>query len=134
MTTDTKVPTRQEMFDRAVRGLASQGWQQCVLEEDEFGGRNCVYSRDGKHCAWGWVDQAAWSHLDTPLNRLAEAGVGFAGKLSMSDRSWARALQNTHDNNEQPKQMLLAMYNFGQASGLSWPEDVPTELDATAGA
>ena len=49
------VPSHQEMFDRAVRGLASQGFQQ-ALE-----GNACVYDMpmsDGpiRHCAWGWVD------------------------------------------------------------------------------
>jgi hypothetical protein len=52
--------TKQEMFDKAWRGLSSQNWERCV---NEYG--KCVYSDGtGKHCAWGWVDPEADGHVD----------------------------------------------------------------------
>ncbi len=122
--------TRQEMFDKAVRGLRSQNWERSV-DKDGY----CVYDDgQGKHCAWGWVDESLWGsdspHTFAPkyrsvnVNGLCTQGVGVAGKLSSEELWFAQALQLCHDegrvNNEplEPRLRALALkYN------LVFPED-----------
>lgn len=93
------VPSRQEMFNRAWRGLKEQGFESCVNKSG-----HCVYRGAVKHdvqqrCAWGHVDPAGTEHGDGfgAVGDLAVNGFGLAGQLDDSDLAWARALQVCHD-------------------------------------
>lgn len=112
--------TRQEMFDRAVRGLRSQGYRQC---RSDVGG--CAYtSEDGtEHCAWGWVDTSLERHTNIYVSRLAEENVGVARQLqSDADIAWARALQECHDLASTPERMENKLRDFAACYSLTWPE------------
>jgi hypothetical protein len=88
------------MFDRAWRGLKSQGWAK---SQTIVGGiaTACVYlTKDGRRCAWGWVDPEGTSALpvdDLSVASLRDRGIGLAATLSLADVGFARRLQNAHD-------------------------------------
>lgn len=84
--------TNQEMFDKAVAGLASQGFAQCAT-----GDGTCVYDDGtGRRCAWGWVDPATKGH-DGIVRDLHLKGIGIAASLSEEQLTFASDLQGAHD-------------------------------------
>lgn len=82
--------TRQEMLDRAVRGLRSQGWRPAMAAGA------CRYlTPDGLRCAWGHVDpEGTAGSGTTPVRRLS---VGVAATLESADLVFAERLQLCHD-------------------------------------
>lgn len=84
--------TKQEMFDRAYRGLASQWWKRA------FGPSGCVYQTDdGRRCAWGWVDMSLDRSHRGGVERLRDRKVGLAGELPDDLFQFADELQVCHD-------------------------------------
>lgn len=45
--------TRQEMFDKSVAGLASQGFERSVSTDGEI--EACLYRSGARRCAYGWI-------------------------------------------------------------------------------
>lgn len=89
--------TKQEMFDRAWKGLKAQGWAKAYDVERGV----CTYlTEDGKRCAWGHVDpdgtkEQVGTVADLNLNR-----VGLAAYLYPEDvapNGFACQLQRCHD-------------------------------------
>lgn len=127
------VPSRQEMFNRAVIGIRSQGWERCMDDGQ------CVYANDkGQHCAWGWVDQSL-SDVRGSVGTLRSMGVGLAALLSLEDVDWANRLQDVHDRAAPSlaafqRSGLLSMEGrfreFGKENGLIWPEEQPVGVCA----
>lgn len=114
--------TIQEMFDKAVRGLAGQGWRRSA---DECG--ECVYhSPNGDRCAWGHVDPRGTEGRTGHVTTLAGKGVGLAAQLSIKELYFAEALQHAHDFGPVSK-MPLHFKRLGEYYGLTWPSDVPKE-------
>lgn len=109
--------TRQEMFDRAFRGLASQGWRRAVNEHGA-----CQYlTEDGRRCAWGWVDPDDTTNATGTVLTLRAAGCGLAAHLLPDDLRFARALQIAHD--QAPDDELEAsMRKFAEDWALTCPE------------
>jgi len=111
--------TRQEMFDRAVRGLRAQGWAQCM----QTAHAGCAYENDlGQRCAWGHVDTSL-SRIDPSVYTLYNRGQGVAGQLSLIDAGWAQQLQNVHDSYPLPEEMEAAYRIFADTHNLHFPED-----------
>lgn len=127
--------TRQEMFNRAVRGLASQGWRQSGYKVYPYDGARhrvtkCAYTANYNdsicHCAWGWVDpDIPFSHNYVALGVLHCEGIGVAGSLSLEDLEWASRLQACHDSQVCPENMRASFQEFALQCGLTWPADVP---------
>jgi hypothetical protein len=122
-------PSRQEMFDRAVHGLASQGWVPCTN-----GSGNCLYfdPPSGRRCAWGWVDTGLDGTIDTTVRDLSRHGVGVAAVLVEEDLEFAVALQGIHDGLRwntagAHRRLRYDMRLFGESHGLTWPIDVPID-------
>lgn len=119
--------TNQEMFDKAVRGLRSQGFTQCTLL-NENGMNRCMYAdNNGKHCAWGWVDEATW-HPDVNkpaviFSDLRRLGVGLAARLPEAQHSFARDLQSAHDGNNKSHGMEAALRELAVRYHLTFPEN-----------
>jgi hypothetical protein len=110
--------TKQEMFNRAVLGLASQGWKQCIVLGTTTAW-TCSYSDDkGKRCAWGWVDPTI-DFFEGDVRKLREECKGIAADLNDSDLEFALALQKVHDN--AVDSMDKAFCHFGKHWGLEWP-------------
>jgi hypothetical protein len=108
--------TKQEMFDRAWKGLKSQGFKRCMKPES---GRACVYA-DGKgnHCAWGWVDpEGTVDKNGVPFNggiaeirhRSGTLAAEMFGDEDMNNPSalyaFAEQLQRCHDLSKNEKDM-----------------------------
>lgn len=120
--------THQEMFDRAVRGLASQGWRRCVQRGsnglEDYYYNNCEYTLwppggGVMHCAWGWVDPAT-AGVGSVANSTVRSPV-YAELTSDGDREFALALQRTHDessnaNLRQDFRKLAADYGLSDAA------------------
>lgn len=114
--------TRQEMFDRAVRGLASQGWKACES------GSHCAYTNDqGHHCAWGWVDTSLAEKQRGSVVDLRKTKVGLAAGLSDKDLKFAQELQVAHDTAIGEVDMREKFATLSRRHGLVWPSDVPIE-------
>ena len=103
--------TRQEMFNRAYKGLASQNWEKC-LEINPVGRRPlCVYDDGaGKHCAWGWVDKSLGPEVRMTVEDLVVGKIGLAAELATDDVPFAKELQRAHDRYD-PKNVFVNMPN-----------------------
>lgn len=89
--------TKQEMFNRAYRGLASQGFERCTSGEGKHG---CLYVDDnGRHCAWGWVDTSLTKEVSGYIGSIG----GIAATLGQKNKYFAARLQQAHDNAVTPE-------------------------------
>lgn len=112
--------TKQEMFDRAYRGLAGQKWRQSIRP----GNDSCVYNGPNRtHCAFGWIDTKipALYNSDTSIQMLHDAGVGVAAKLDAELLGFAAELQNAHDGADVPRDMRSAFKAIASEHGLKIP-------------
>lgn len=116
--------TRQEMFEKAVRGLASQGWTRCMTPDNV----GCSYSNGSKHCAWGWVDTGLGDQLGT-VNSLRNREVpGLHMQLDKGQLKFAEILQDAHDGGFNPQGMLDSFISIHHQFNLNWPADVKMAL------
>lgn len=119
--------TRQEMFEKAVRGLSKQGWVQAK------DGKFCTYQdKAGRRCAWGHVDLSLNS-AHPPIGLLWEDRLGLFKDIKDSEESYkvyrfGKTMQHTHDESKSPEGMLRDFRNLAERCSLTWPEDVPKEL------
>lgn len=111
----------QEMFNKAVIGLRSQGFQRCST----YGGMGCAYSNeDGtQHCAWGWVDPSLGPEVESYIDGLAARHIGVASGLNRSELDFARKLQMAHDVGKTPDSMQQNLRNVALAWSLQFPEE-----------
>lgn len=110
--------SKQEMFDRAVRGLHSQNWEQC---RDQYG---CQYRRGDRHCAWGWVDPDQ-DNCHFGVSGLRSNRSGLAAQIAAEDQEFAEQLQHAHDTGANPQLMKQKFQALGERHFLTWPSDVP---------
>ena len=109
--------TKQEMFDRAVRGLRSQGYKASTK------GGICRYSNDdGCRCAWGWVDPSLTSAQLGTIHTLRKDKIGVAADLDSEGAMFAYQLQGAHDLADGPLDMENRLRAFGEKYLLTWPE------------
>lgn len=118
-------PTIQEMFDKAVRGLAAQEWRRSVKWE---GHREvCVYlAPNGDRCAWGYVDPVGAVDGGGDVYCLNDDGIGLAALLDSEGLDFANQLQMAHDCGQHGDTSPLGVRNafmaLGQECDLVWPE------------
>jgi hypothetical protein len=100
--------TKQEMFDRAWKGLESQGWATSygVLSNGVPACRYATRDENGvvqARCAWGWVDPvntdraAEFAYEGLSVTDLARKEFGLAAKLGIDALEFAQELQEVHD-------------------------------------
>jgi len=115
---------RQDVFARAVAGLASQGFRRSTKKNSPF----CMYrGPDNLKCAIGWVipddkydptmDAKPWS-LGNVLN------VVFGEKVSDADIDFCRNLQTRHDCGETPDDMKDRLREFALENHLTLPPEL----------
>lgn len=127
---DPRLPSAQEMFDRAVRGLRTQGFKRAAADDsDPEHDATCHYEfKDPQgrvlRCAWGHVDHSIYGGVEGSVDTLRSTCHGLAAFLRVDDGSleFARGLQAAHDNHPDPSAMEAALRDLGRRSGLSWPE------------
>jgi hypothetical protein len=124
-----KIPTKQEMFDMAVVGLANQKWERStgLLQI-------CVYlSKDGKRCAWGHVDKMLTEEHNryTSIENLASIHVKYENNkptlayyLDESEILFVEEMQAAHDFSSADYLMKEKFIELGNKYGLTWPEEV----------
>lgn len=108
--------TTQEMFDVAVAGLASQGFERSGQETGS--GFTCKYSDDkGRHCAYYYVDP----RTDLVEGQICENQEGFDEK-PYHFRAFSRALQDAHDEGETPDMMRSKLRSLAADYSLTLPK------------
>jgi len=106
--------TKQEVFDTAVRGLASQGWRQSK------NGKWCAYrGREGRRCAAGWLFPDSVCEGYNVESAISEF------RLSELDEhvTFIVDMQEIHDGCRNPEIMCEAFRNLAEAHSLTWPQD-----------
>lgn len=108
--------TLQEIFDKAVAGLAAQGFTQALDAEG-----SCVYrAPDGGKCALGQVmSDAEYS----PRFEYEPAGrlVGSVAWVTRDNANKLVLLQQCHDYGDTPQKMRGALRSFATNYGLTLP-------------
>lgn len=112
------VPSRQEMFDRAFRGLRAQGFERCATPE------GCLYQdpSTGRRCAWGHVDTSLTEADRGPVGHLREEKIGLAARIPWNDLDFATALQRAHDNALGPGTMETMLRGVAMRFDLTVPD------------
>lgn len=110
--------TKQEMFNRAYRGLYGQSWKRCVDE-----GGSCVYNGpNGTHCAWGHVDPSITKRQEyRDITTLRRARTGLARTLDDDQFDFARELQSTHDESAEGPDMRQSLRMLAREHKLKIP-------------
>ena len=89
--------TLQEAFDKAARGLKSQGFNRSVTS-----GNWCQYNGpDDRHCAVGWLiaDVDLPAHMNGKnIGDLMDRHTDVSDRLKGISRPFLRDLQSCHDN------------------------------------
>jgi len=114
--------TKQEMFDRAYRGLSKQKWKQSKR------GDSCVYNGpNGTHCAYGWIDRKipAKFNSDCSINTLYQEKIGVAATLDSEMILFACELQAAHDDGEGPREMRAGFVSLAKEHHLKLPRLSP---------
>lgn len=123
--------TRQEMFEKAVRGLHAQGYAQSRASHN---GRDpsCAYRGvDDRRCAVGHLipDEAYQSTLEGYSPCVDVDGPNFVARtlitlgVAPDDIDWLRNLQGEHDGGRTPEEMRANLLHFAKAHGLTFPKD-----------
>lgn len=109
--------TRQEIFNTAYRGLASQNF------EKSRGDSGCAYrGAMGRRCAIGWCIS---DHDYSPNFESWAASMSSileAADVSPADAGFARGLQEAHDLAGDAEDMKDRLRTFAHANGLTIPE------------
>ena len=111
--------SKQEMFNRAVIGLRSQGFERCQVNGESVYGDDC-----GRHCAWGWIDPVASAKPEYAryyVSGLMSDGIGLAASQDLTGIEFATQLQWCHDDSRTPATMERRLKQLGEREGLSWP-------------
>lgn len=121
--------TKQEVFDVMVRGLASQGWEKCQMENG-----TCKYTLGDKHCAVGWLVPELGGRSGGVITIFSDLSFGMFDdhpakpKLEAlkEHRELLEDAQDAHDGAKTPSGMREAFEAMIQHhSDLAWPADVP---------
>lgn len=118
--------TKQEIFDRVVRGLAAQDWRRSVETDiDGQGAGACVYrSSDGAKCAAGQlIDDASYTP-GLEFNQVNTSPVQQALILSGVPSFLLRfvmQLQTEHDASTDQR-LRDDFLRLAEKEGLQWPK------------
>ena len=119
--------TRQEIFNVAYRGLASQGFRKSIGPGDA----GCAYrGRNADRCAIGWCIPDA--EYDVGFEGLSadDRGIMFAASISPDDADFACTLQDKHDYATTPEKLKHQLETFAKECGLTIPEGFDDILTA----
>ncbi len=124
--------TEQELFNQAVEGLATQNWERSIDPEDEYDDL-CAYNDGaGSHCALGWIDPNI-PESAIPGSKMFDDYLGKDSHDRSEDYdnriSFLRGLQDCHDVNEKPSEMVENLASFAEKKELSFPNCLQTALE-----
>jgi hypothetical protein len=112
--------TRQEIYNKAYLGLASQGWVQSINDMEL-----CQYrSGDGRKCAVGWLipdDKYEKSMENTGIGQLIRyREFDCIAELAHEERFLSQ-LQSAHDEEHIPDNMKARF----EAIAIEWGLEIP---------
>lgn len=117
--------TKQEMFDRAWRGLKAQGFERSVTP----GTYDCLYlGPGGKRCAWGHVDPEGTSCKEAEgksVEGLHTRGIGLAATLDAHELRFAQRLQEIHDVAHGTMDLEANLRTLAHKYSLTIPDEDP---------
>ena len=140
----TKYRTRQELFNNAYHGLASQGWRKSTNRGDAL----CRYrGAGGLRCALGWSipDERYEVDLENMTPEQPDILTGFdnavrcwkvrrAAGIADEDADFACSLQGVHDcvpdGEREAQEMRARLEQFARNHDLTIP-DISYLLDVT---
>lgn len=121
-------PTAQELFDRAARGLRSQGFVRAG-KPDPYSptGFTCQYNgqEEETHCAAGWLITDISIRSDDnglAFGDLYEEYDAVRERVKSVGRFWVSSLQKAHDQGTTPALMWSRLKQFAQDHGLDTKE------------
>ena len=125
---------KQEMLNRAVRGLRSQNWEQCR----QSGDKRCCYDASTptqeRHCGYGWIDTKQPNVMETAhgllRERHSETWIGPVARelrLLPEDKlvdmaNFLSGIQTAHDDAVSMGEMEDNYREFAKRHSLTWPE------------
>ena len=111
--------TKQELLDKAIAGLAAQGYMRC---KDVWG---CLYWRaDGSRCAVGHLlsedlaKEAACNHWGSVYFMAPENYQALCREIGAVDSRFLNSLQLAHDMGHTPDQMRKNLKGLAERYGL----------------
>lgn len=119
--------TKQEMFDKAVKGLASQGFEKC------WDGDTCKYKKGKSRCAVGWLLPEKLKSIDGQnRTRIESIDCDVLGLIDsykvptfISDNDdFLDGLQCAHDESDDPANMVLRLKEFAATHDLEIPKEL----------
>lgn len=119
--------TRQEIFDIAYRGLASQGFLSSADEAED----TCLYrDGNGRKCAVGWcipddAYRSVWEEVGVDDENAIGAQIRRAAGIGDNNISFAKDLQWAHDKSTSPEGMKAGLAKVAAGYGLRIPEVSP---------
>lgn len=135
MKINTFQEAKQYAFNKSVRGLNSQGWQKCIVADDDKSA--CAFNKGvpGFHCAIGWLipedkqgnlrqDESALEIkmlgiFDPPLQEWLDA----RNTNDFLCEHLLRDMMMAHDRNDE-RDMHRQFLSLAKIHGLEWPSDV----------
>lgn len=116
--------TRQEIFDIAYRGLASQGFEKSVDGAGWY--PLCRYrGYNGRRCAIGWCIPDEKYNGDIEGTAADGDQVRRAAGIRKRDIKFAKDLQGIHDDSRYPFELKKALAEFALERRLTIPEVSP---------
>lgn len=123
-----KYRTRQEIFDIAYRGLASQGFEQSSSSDGK-----CFYrGPNGRKCAIGWlISEEDYSPefeatgVGHETDVVTAAPLMAAARIAQEDAEFVYDLQRCHDHKYSPDEMERGLRTFASYYSLTIPEVSP---------
>lgn len=122
--------SKQEIFNKAYRGLESQGFQRSARRD------RCLYrGPDGLKCAVGWLipDEKYEGRIEMYVLNINELEfmeylTPILGPLTPEDVIFLRHLQSAHDQ-PAPDDMKYALHRFASTHNLTIPTKEPTTCE-----
>lgn len=119
-TYDLNGHTAQELFDLAMRGMASQGWERSarlVVDKINF----CLYNGpDNTHCPVGWI--LLGLGLPMPMEEIGWSNIVSCGNATEAHKELLCDLQLIHDQGEESAYRAKYM-QLARQYHLTFPED-----------
>ena len=121
--------TKQEAFDKAVRGLASQNWELSMRQGPDRGSSFCAYRGiGGRRCAIGWLipdnEYHAGMEGEAVVSRALQA-VPSLKPSPVEGLDWIDfilQLQLAHDDARSPHELQELLHALATEHDLTWPE------------
>lgn len=113
--------TEQEIYNKAVEGIASQNWERSVGSEYC---RYTIINESGNilHCALGWIDP----NLDDDYVVTADAEdffvEGIREPFDEERADFLYFLQDAHDSGDSKKEMVAQLVSVAKRYDLEIPE------------